>query len=238
MSKKRHAATDPAQHGKISWRRRIQRRMAVVLVVLIVFVVGALMMRFLLFNGGSSGVRAQTLTNPEAPLAPFYTPEVLRWREDILRWAQAYHINPNVIAILMQVESCGSAEVLSGAGAVGLLQVMPYHFENGDNMLNPDTNVALGLSIYYECLTQFANWDVGRAAACYNGGPGVLQRPFSQWPPETQNYYEWVTGLWQDVVSGAQTSPTLERWLAAGGAGLCAQAAQDVPRDATIVVSP
>ncbi len=207
------------------------RRLGGLFFLLAVLVAGALVLRYVVAGEDRFGAEAQTPTNPNAPLAPFYTPEVLRWREDILRWAQAYHINPNVIAILMQVESCGSAEVLSGAGAVGLLQVMPYHFENGDNMLNPDTNVALGLSIYYECLTQFANWDVGRAAACYNGGPSVLQRPFSQWPPETQHYYEWVSGLWQEVVSGAQTSATLERWLAAGGGGLCAQAALDVPRD-------
>ena len=206
---------------------------------LFVVVVGAgLVLRLWGIGGDGSGAMAQVLTDPNAPLAPFYTPEVLRWRTDILRWAQNYHINPNVIAILMQVESCGSAEVLSGAGAVGLMQVMPYHFENGDNMLNPDTNVALGLSIYYECLTQFANWDVGRAAACYNGGPGVLQRPFEQWPVETQHYYEWVTGLWQDVVNGAETSSTLERWLAAGGAGLCAQAAQDVPRNTSSTAAP
>lgn len=226
MSKKstRHKSAAPLP------RRRKWRRIVLLIVVLALLLSGALILRFLGLVGTDSDAEAQTLTNFEAPLASFYTPEVQRWREEILRWAQAYHINPNIIAILMQVESCGSAEILSGAGAVGLLQVMPYHFENGDNMLNPDTNVALGLNIYYECLTQFANWDVGRAAACYNGGPGVLQRPFSQWPPETQNYYEWVTGLWQDVVSGAQSSPTLERWLAAGGARLCAQAALDVPR--------
>jgi len=217
-------------------RRRRWRRVVMLLALLIVLVGVALALRF--FGIGGSGPAAQALTDPNAPLASFYTPEVLRWREDILRWAQAYHINPNVIAILMQVESCGSAEVLSGAGAVGLMQVMPYHFENGDNMLNPDTNVALGLSIYYECLTQFANWDVGRAAACYNGGPGVLQRPFNQWPLETQLYYEWVTGLWQDVVSGAQTSATLERWLEAGGARLCAQAAQHVPRRTPDAATP
>ena len=219
-------------------RRIFPRRLAILVVVLVLLVVGALASRLWTQSGANSHAEAQTLTNPNAPLAPFYTPEVLRWRTDILRWAQMYHINPNVIAILMQIESCGSAEVLSGAGAVGLMQVMPYHFENGDNMLNPDTNVALGLSIYYECLTQFADWDVGRAAACYNGGPSVTQQSFSQWPPETQHYYEWVTGLWQDVVSGAQTSSTLERWLAAGGAGLCAQSALDVPRTTPSVPAP
>jgi len=46
-----------------------------------------------------------------------------------------------VIAIVIQIESCGSPVAMSGAGALGLMQVMPYHFENGENMINPDTNV-------------------------------------------------------------------------------------------------
>jgi hypothetical protein len=175
------------------------------------------------FGGGKSN--SQSITNPNAPLASFYTPEVLHWKSEIRQWAGEYGVNPNVIAIVIQIESCGDPVVLSGAGAVGLMQVMPFNFLNGQNMFNPDTNVQRGMSVFYECLTQFAHWDLGLALACYNGGPGVTQEDYSHWAPETQAYYHWATGLWNDVVKGHKTSAVLAEWLAAGGKGLCERAA-------------
>lgn len=167
----------------------------------------------------------QSITNPNATLASFYTPEVLRWREDIRRWSREYQVNPNLIALVMQIESCGHPSVESFAGALGLMQVMPFHFENGDNMLNPDTNAARGISVFRECLFQFADRDVGIALACYNAGPSVTFRDPSTWPQETQSYYRWGTGLWDDAVNGRASSATLDEWLAAGGSRLCAQSA-------------
>lgn len=180
------------------------------------------------FTGGG-----QSITNPNASLASFYAPEVMRWQSDIKRWAREYDVNPNVIAIVMQIESCGHPSVISHAGATGLMQVMPFHFANGENMLNPDTNMRRGMLVFYECLEQFANWDLGIALACYNGGPSVTQSPMSSWPRETQSYYRWATGLWDDVRQGNEDSSTLSEWLDAGGQALCTRAASVTyqPRD-------
>ncbi len=167
---------------------------------------------------------SQSIANPDAPLVSFFRPEVLYWRDEIEGWAREHHVNPNVIAIVIQIESCGNPNVISSAGALGLMQVMPFHFQNGENMLNPDTNVARGMSVFYECLTQFAGWDLGKALACYNGGPSVTQRDRSTWAAETQYYYRWATGLWADVQNGVESSDTLKDWLAAGGERLCVQA--------------
>jgi soluble lytic murein transglycosylase-like protein len=163
----------------------------------------------------------QTIRNADAPLASFYTPEVLRWRDAIEGWADQYDLNPNVIAIIMQIESCGDPAVISPAGALGLMQVMPFHFENGENMLNPDTNVRRGMGHLFDCL-EFGDWDMGRALACYNGG---FVSP-DNWAAETEAYYYWGTGLWDDVVKGHETSDTLDEWLGAGGQNLCARADQ------------
>jgi len=163
----------------------------------------------------------QPITDPSAPLAPFYADQVLSWRDEIYAWAKQYSVNPNVIAIVMQIESCGDPVAISSAGALGLMQVMPFHFQNGENMINPDTNVMRGMTVFYECLTQFAGWDLGMALACYNGGPRVTQIDFSQWAAETQSYYRWATGLWTDVQAGSETSQTLNEWLGAGGQRLC-----------------
>lgn len=168
---------------------------------------------------------AQSITDPDAPLASFYTPEVKYWKPQILEWARNYDVNPNVIAIVIQIESCGDPAVISYAGAVGLMQVMPFHFENGENMLNPDMNVQRGMTVFYECLTQFSGWDLGMALACYNGGPSVTQSDYDNWALETQYYYRWATGLWDDVVKGRKKSSTLDEWLAAGGERMCRDSA-------------
>jgi hypothetical protein len=192
--------------------------------VLIVFVA----VDALLFHGwpfGSGETQAQAITDSDAPLASFFTPEVRAWRSQILEWAKTYHVNPNVIAIVIQIESCGNPAAISGAGAVGLMQVMPFHFENGENMLNPDTNVRQGMTVFYECLTQFSHWDLGLALACYNGGPSVTTSDYELWADETQHYYRWATGLWHDVEKRHKTSSTLTDWLNAGGSQLCDQAA-------------
>ncbi len=210
--------------------RQIRRRLVVMLVIA-VGLVGVYVVVLTVTGGGNSENRAiapQEITDPTAPLAAFYTPEVLYWRENIYGWAATYNINPNVIAILMQIESCGSPEVLSWVGAVGLMQVMPFYFDDGQNMLNPDINVFHGMRIFQECLTVFAGWDLGTAAACYNGGSPVTFREYDAWPTETQHYYDWVSGLWAEVVAGHTHSATLAEWLAIGGANLCDIAAADL----------
>ena len=171
----------------------------------------------------------QVITDSEAPLAQFYAPEVLYWEDRIVEWAEVFKMNPNVLAIVMQIESCGDPQAVSPAGALGLMQVMPFHFDNGVNMLNPASNVAQGMTVFHECLTQFADYDLGLAMACYNGGPSVTFRATDTWAMETQAYYQWATGLWRDVTTGAEESGTLNEWLAAGGSRLCAAAA-DVHR--------
>ncbi len=231
MAKKRRSQPAPEESGSrpgcVRWL--IAGLFAVVMLVVLGVIEVQLPGFDVLDSPDDAGIGDQRIINPEAPLAAFFEPTVLYWRADILRTAQIYGVNPNVIAIVMQIESCGDPTAISVAGATGLMQVMPFHFEDGENMLNPQANMELGLDIFVECLTQFADWDLGLALACYNGGPGVTVVDPLSWVPETRAYYRWATGLWADVVSGVETSQTLTEWLAAGGAGLCQEAANRLP---------
>ncbi len=87
-----------------------------------------------------SGNKQQSL-----PLSPVFTPEVQYWAPRILKWAQAADIDPNLVATVMQIESCGDPRALSRSGAIGLFQVMPYHFTASDDPYSPDTNALRGL---------------------------------------------------------------------------------------------
>jgi hypothetical protein len=171
---------------------------------------------------GSSAVAAAVPF--QGKIASFFTDEVKHWESKIVEWSQLYGVDPNIVATVMQIESCGDPQAVSSAGAQSLFQVMPFHFTAGENSMDPDTNAKRGMIFMADLLSR-SNGDVGMALAGYNGGPGVMSRAMSSWPAETQRYYRWGTGIYNDVVNGSASSATLQEWLAAGGSALCNQAA-------------
>lgn len=155
-------------------------------------------------------------------IASTFSPEVQRWSGEIAGWAEEYGLDPNLLATVMQIESCGHPTVTSSAGAQGLFQVMPFHFADGEAMTDPNTNALRGAGVLKECL-RYSNGDVRGALACYNGGPSLITRPTDQWPAETQRYVVWGEGVYADAKADAD-SATLDAWLRAGGASLCSAA--------------
>lgn len=156
-------------------------------------------------------------------ISPIFTREVQYWAKDIVRWANAAGIDPNLLAVVMQIESCGDPRAVSRAGASGLFQVMPFHFKLGENPFNPDTNALRGTGYLARSL-QAASGDARLALAGYNGGIGVISRSESAWPAETNRYVRFGGPIYQDASSGATSSPTLDEWYQRYGAGLCRQA--------------
>ena len=129
-----------------------------------------------------------------------------------------------MLATIMQIESCGDPQANSHAGAQGLFQVMPFHFTAGENMLDPDTNARRGANYFAERLVQTSG-DVGKAFAGYNGGHVAAGSSWNNWAAETQRYFVWSTGIYEEAKAGLTSSPTLQEWYAAGGTSLCNQAA-------------
>jgi soluble lytic murein transglycosylase-like protein len=162
-------------------------------------------------------------------ISSVFTPEVRFWRSSILRWAAESSLDPNLVAVIMQIESCGNPFARSHAGAMGLFQVMPYHFLAADDPYSPDTNAARGLDYLRRSLTA-ANNDARLAMAGYNGGISVISRSQWTWPAETVRYAYWGSGIYQDALGGAGAAPLsrLDEWLKAGGGSLCAQARQQL----------
>jgi soluble lytic murein transglycosylase-like protein len=162
---------------------------------------------------------------PVAPgsLSPLFTPEIQQWKDSIVRWAAAYELDPNLVATVMQIESCGNPLALSSAGARGLFQVMPFHFQPGEDMNDPETNARRGLA-YLKRGLELANGDAGLALAGYNGGHSVIRKGWSAFAAETRRYYRWGSGLYAEASSNAADSATLADWLNAGGSSLCRSA--------------
>jgi hypothetical protein len=156
-------------------------------------------------------------------LSLVFTAEVQHWAGRIRIWAEAAGIDPNLAATVMQIESCGDPQATSRAGAIGLFQVMPYHFASGEDSYAPDTNALRGMDYLRRSLAAAGN-DPRLALAGYNGGIGVIGWAESAWPQQTQNYAYWGSGIYQDAIGGALESPRLQEWLAANGLWLCRQA--------------
>jgi soluble lytic murein transglycosylase-like protein len=153
-------------------------------------------------------------------LSAVFMPDVRVWGEEIVRWSEGYGLDPNLVATVMQIESCGDPRAVSRSGAQGLFQVMPFHFTAGEDMQNPEINARRGLTYLAESLL-LAEGDIARAFAGYNGGHGVIGWDRTQWPAETRRYAYWGEGIYADAAAGRASSPRLAEWLAAGGLSLC-----------------
>jgi len=158
-------------------------------------------------------------------ISDLFAPEIQYWEDDILDWAEEYKLDPDLIATVMLLESCGYIKALSAAGAKGLFQVMPQYFEDYEDPYDPDTNAYRGLSWLKRSLIIGGSTEM--ALAGYNAGFTRVNNPDLEWPNETRRYVNWGLEIYQDAKCGYETSSALDHWLSKGGAALCSRAAAE-----------
>ena len=171
----------------------------------------------------SNPISANKSETSSSELSPIFTREIQHWGDDIVRWANAAGVDPNLAAVVMQIESCGDPQAVSRSGAMGLFQVMPFHFHRGENSYNPDTNALRGLNYLSRSLST-GGGNARLALAGYNGGIGVIARGEGTWAAETKRYVYYGAPIYEDARNGAASSPMLDEWYRKYGAGLCQQA--------------
>lgn len=105
-----------------------------------------------------------------------------------------HHIDPDLLASMVKVESGGHVSAISHVGARGLMQLMPATATDLGvrNSLQPDQNVAGG-TVYLDALLMYYNNNVVLALAAYNAGPAAVNR-YGGIPPymETRRYVQRV----------------------------------------------
>ncbi|MFZ5858663.1 MAG: transglycosylase SLT domain-containing protein [Chloroflexota bacterium] len=169
---------------------------------------------------------ASTILNSDyaqSGLSPIFTPEVQYWGSRIVAWSAEFGLDPNLAATVMQIESCGFARATSRSGAMGLFQVMPFHFSTTDSPYDPDTNARRGLGYLAQSL-QRAGGDARLALAGYNGGIGVIGRGEWTWSAQTNRYVYYGAPIYADASAGLGTSAMLNEWYLSYGVSLCQQA--------------
>ncbi|MCA9858562.1 MAG: transglycosylase SLT domain-containing protein [Thermomicrobiales bacterium] len=93
-------------------------------------------------------VSAGSVVFADTTTAQIESDAVLRWLPEIQTAAAATGVPAEVIAAVIRVESGGDPNVVSVAGAIGLMQVMPYEFQSQgipeSSWYDPATNIMAG----------------------------------------------------------------------------------------------
>ncbi len=130
---------------------------------------------------------------------------------DILRATVGTQVSPALVLAVITVESAGRADAVSGAGAQGLMQLMPdtaSRFGVKDS-LAPTQNISGGVK-YLNWLMQEFDRDPILVLAGYNAGEGSV-RKHAGVPPfaETRDYVPKVLAAFQVAKGLCQTPPEL-----------------------------
>jgi hypothetical protein len=107
-------------------------------------------------------------------LAPTWDAAIQYWAPQIVAVARAHGIDPDLVAAVMKSESNGRDYVVSRAGAVGLMGVMPQGpglewRPTQEELANPGVNLRWGVSILSEIIRQ-SGGDIYAALAAYSSG--------------------------------------------------------------------
>lgn len=157
---------------------------------------------FLLNSSGASFNHLNVENNDGSPLAPYITnytgqqaytdalANAEKYRDVITQAAETYNLPEKLIAAVIKQESNFNPNVVSSAGASGLMQLMPTtaKYLGVTDRENPEQNIMGGAKYLRQMLDQFDN-NISTALAAYNAGPGNVKK-YGGIPPfkETQNY--------------------------------------------------
>ncbi|WP_294608444.1 lytic transglycosylase domain-containing protein [Roseovarius sp.] len=168
-------------------------------------------------TGARLRMAAEQLSNPpagqriSAPRLQMLQDIALAEGRHILRETVGTRVSPALVLAVIAVESSGRADATSGAGAQGLMQLMPATASRFGvrDASRPDQNIRGGVA-YLEWLLGEFEGDVVMALAGYNAGENAVKThkgvpPFA----ETRDYVPKVLAAYEVARGLCKTRPEL-----------------------------
>ena len=132
--------------------------------------------------------------NGQLPIQLYKTLYPFHYADEIIENAKDYNIDPLFVAAMIREESRYNAEVVSPAGARGLMQVMvptgkaiakeiKFPDFKGEMLFNPKVNIQFGTWYMSDLMREFNN-NCSLVAGAYNGGPNRIKRWLQKAKPE------------------------------------------------------
>lgn len=141
------------------------------------------------------------------------------WWPEINAAAERHDVPPELVALVVWLESNGDAEARSPSGALGLMQLMPRTAAQvaaargeppptADDLLDPERNLELGCAHLSELMAELGpepldGAAVFRIAVAYNGGKKVLAawQAGAPLPAETDRYAAKLRERWEALAT-------------------------------------
>jgi soluble lytic murein transglycosylase-like protein len=109
--------------------------------------------------------------------------EIAQVAATIVREANIYGIDPNLVMAVIHIESRGNAFALSPVGAMGLMQIMPptgeelakrldIPWRGPQTLFDPLLNIRMGVAYLEQLESRYES--MSTALAAYNWGPGRI----------------------------------------------------------------
>ncbi len=140
-----------------------------------------------------------------------FTNTVEQWRPQIDDWAVFYGVEANVIATVLQVETCGNKEYYNDQQhRYGLFGVEWFQFAVGDDYYDLETNTKLGMTVLQD-LTQQTN-NMGLVFGGWKSRVAMVQS-FDRWDRFAMQFYWNASPIYMGAKNGDGGAAARE-WLA------------------------
>ena len=147
------------------------------------------------------GTRANSATAQPRALSGYGNGTISPYDGIIRRAGARYGVDPALISAVVRQESGFHADAVSGAGAVGLMQLMPSTARELGvaNPFDAEQNVDGGTQLLRSLLDRYGG-RLDDALAAYNAGPAAVDKYGGVPPyPETQTYVASIMTAYRDA---------------------------------------